>query len=73
VAFNCLLFKLIKIFSDLLSVGAVQTCVRKYSIAIQSLNDFIEENSNGKKSHIIIPIDLDAIQTLTKLLYCSVT
>ena len=35
--------------------------------------DFTEENSNRKKSHLKIPIELYAIQTLTKLLYCSVT
>jgi len=35
-------------------------------------NDFTEEKSNGKKSHLKISIELHAIQTLTKLLYCSV-
>jgi len=33
----------------------------------------LNEISNGKKSHQKIPIELYAIQTLTKLLYCSVT
>ena len=32
-----------------------------------------EENSNGTKSHLKIPIELNATQTLTKLQYCSVT
>jgi len=38
------------------------------------ISDYLsEENSNGKKSHLKIPIQLYAIQTLTKLLHCSVT
>jgi len=37
------------------------------------LNDFAEENSNGEKSHLKIPTELYAIQTLTKILYCSDT
>ena len=45
------------------------TSLCKYSIAIWFLNDFTEENSNGKK----IPIQLFATQTLTKLLYFLVT
>jgi len=45
----------------------------KYSTAIPFLNDFTEENSNGKQSHLKIPIELHAIQTLTKLLHCSDT
>jgi len=49
------------------------TNLSKYSIAISFLNDFTEENSNGKKSHLKIPIELHAIQTLTKLPYCSET
>jgi len=32
-----------------------------------------EKISNGKKLHLKIPIELYAIQMLTKLLYCSVT
>ena len=31
-----------------------------------------EENSNGTKSHLKLPIELYATQTLTKLQYCSV-
>jgi len=37
------------------------------------MNDFTDENSNEKKSHLKIPIELYPIQTLIKLLYCSVT
>jgi len=55
VTFN-LLFKLIKI-SDLLSNGS-STNVSTYSIAIWFLNDFAEENSNGKGSPQKIPIEL---------------
>jgi len=36
------------------------------------LNDFTEENSNGKKSYLKTAIELYTIQKLTKLLYCSV-
>jgi len=56
------------------------TCLarKQYKLA-QVLNtdliseDFTEENSNGKISHLKVPIELYAIQKLTKLLYCSVT
>jgi len=37
------------------------------------MNDFTEENSNEKKSHLEEPIELYTMQMLTKLLYCSVT
>jgi len=53
-------------------MGAVQTCASA-TIAIWFLNDFTEESSNWKKSHLKIPIEFYAINTLTKLLYCSVT
>jgi len=56
--------------SSLIFLAWGSTNVRKYSIAIWFLNDFTEENSNVKKSHPKIPIE---IQTLTKLVYCSVT
>jgi len=65
-----MLFMLRKIFSDLLSMGGSSTNLRKYSIGICFLNDFTEENSNGKKSHLKVPIELCAIQTLTNLWYC---
>jgi len=37
------------------------------------LNDFTEENSNGKNSHLKIPIEVHTMQTLTKQLFCSDT
>jgi len=46
--------------------------LRKHSIAIRFLNDLLKK-FKWKKSHLKIPIELYAIQTLTKLLYCSVT
>jgi len=68
---SCLLFKLIKIFFDLLSMEAVQTYARLNS-------DLISEwlywrKFKWKKITSEIPIELYAIQTLTKVLYCSVT
>jgi len=57
--------------SDFLSMGAVQTSQVLNSNAISEW--LTEENSNGKKSHLKIPTELYAIQTLTKLQYCSVT